>query len=131
MSKAKGIRGEREVLHKFWNTGEWVALRVPASGSMPFPCPDIIAGNHSRRLAIECKVTSSASQYFSPDQIADLVTFSRLFGAEPWVSVKFLRKGTYFLSLDDLRKTPKHFVASLEICQQLGLSFDELIRKTN
>jgi len=95
MSKQKGIRGEREVLHKFWETGEWVALRVPASGSMPFPCPDIIAGNHSRKIAIECKVCGSHAQYFSHSQIDDLVKFSRLFGAEPWVSIKFLRKGTF------------------------------------
>jgi len=127
MSKPKGIRGERELLHQFWNTGTWAALRAPASGSMRFPSPDLLVGNHSRTLAIECKVTASSSQYFTHQEIEELIEFSRLFGAEPWVWVKFLRKGSYFVSVHDLKKTSKHYMTSLSTCEQLGLGFDEMI----
>ncbi len=128
MSNAKGTRGEREILHQFWGTADWAAIRVPASGAMPYPSPDVLAGNHSRKLAIECKVTSADSQYFSHEQIDNLREFSRRFGAEPWVSIKFLRRGTFFVSAGDLKKTPKHYVVSLETCQSLGLSFEDITR---
>ena len=125
---SKATRGERELLHQFWNTGTWAALRAPASGSMRFPSPDLIVGNHSRRLAIECKVTASDSQYFSHKEIDELVLFSSLFGAEPWVWVKFLRKGAYFVSAHDLLKTPKHYVITFSRCESLGLGFEDITR---
>jgi len=127
MSKEKGIRGEREVLHQFWKTGEWVALRVPASGSMPYPCPDVLAGNHSRTLAIECKVTKNSSQYFSHREIKDLQTFSRLFGAEPWVGVRFDRVGWRFFCVEDLKITPRGYGISFSMAKLKAVVFDELV----
>ena len=55
--KAKGTRGERELVKAF-NENGWVCIRVAGSGSSRYPSPDILAGNAMRRVAIECKVTA-------------------------------------------------------------------------
>lgn len=62
-TKAKGSKGERFLLTKFWENG-WACLRTAGSGSMSFPAPDLIAGNKIRRVAVECKVTKDESKYF-------------------------------------------------------------------
>jgi Holliday junction resolvase len=55
-AKAKGSKGERELV-AFFNENGWNCVRIAGSGSSKYPCPDILAGNAIRRLAIECKVT--------------------------------------------------------------------------
>ena len=62
--KSKGINGERELIHKFWNTNSWAAVRVAGSGSMKYPSADILASNKLRKLAIECKVIKEHKKYF-------------------------------------------------------------------
>ena len=61
--KSKGINGERELVHMFWNRG-WACLRIAGSGSSKYPSPDILAGNKLRKLAIECKITKDQKKYF-------------------------------------------------------------------
>lgn len=124
--KKKGTLAERELVSAFWEKG-WAAIRVAGSGSMHFPSPDVLAGNKSRYLAIECKVTKNKNKYFEKKEIENLLFFSSHFGAEAWVSVKFLRNTVYFISLDDLKKTEKSFVISLEKAKMVGLSFNQLV----
>lgn len=128
--KAKGTAAERALIHLFWGAG-WAACRVAGSGAIKYPVPDVIAANNLRKLAIECKATADTSQYFNHKEITDLKEFGQRFGAETWVSVKFNREGTYFLSLDDLEPTDKHFVAHLDVAKRRGLSFEELVGKKN
>jgi holliday junction resolvase Hjr len=123
--KSKGIQGERDLIHRFWGVG-WAALRVAGSGSMQFPSPDLLVGNRVRVLAIECKITSDKSKYFEKAEIKDLRVFAEYFGAEPWVAVKFLRQGWFFLGIEDLEETEKSYVLSFERAKSLGLSFEEL-----
>ena len=52
--KAKGINAERELVHLFHKFG-WSAVRIAGSGSSKYPCPDVLAGNGFRRIAIEAK----------------------------------------------------------------------------
>ena len=125
--KQKGTAGEREVLDFFWKTDEWAALRTPGSGSARFPSPDIIAGNGIRTLAIECKVTGSTSQYLTKAEIEQLQAFAKKFKAEPWVGVKYPRKGWYFFMLEDLQETGKHFAAPHKLAELKGVRFEELI----
>ena len=126
--KSQGIAAERELLHKFWNTGRFIAMRAPGSGAIKYPVPDLLVGNHLRRFAIECKTTKSQRQYLRSEQINDLKTFSDTFGAEPWVAVRFPDKNWYFLSLEDLDKTAgNNFVISLESAKRKGLFFEEII----
>ena len=127
--KSKGINAERELLHKFWNTGKWIALRAPASGSMKYPCPDLLVGNLDRKLAIECKSTGSDKQYLRREQIDDLITFSKVFGAESWVGVRFDNLNWFVVSVLDLKETKgDNFVISVEYARERGLLFEELIR---
>ena len=133
-----GTRAERELLHRFWNTGKWVVLRAPSSGAIKYPCPDLLAGNRERKLAIECKSTGSNKQYFTGKEVEELCGFSKIFGAEPWVAVRFAagnksQKGThkpewYFFNIEDLSETTGgNFVVSVDIAKRKGLLFEELV----
>ena len=123
--KAKGIGAERELIHSFW-LHSWAAVRVAGSGSMRYPSPDILAANQKRRLAVECKASKGKYQYLTKEEIGELKRFCELFGAEPWVGVKF-RSEWYFISLDDMKETGKSFVVSVELAKQKGLTFNELL----
>ena len=125
--KAKGTGAERELIHLFW-ANSWAAARVAGSGSMRYPSPDILASNSIRKLAVECKASKAEYQYLSKDEISELKEFCRIFGAEPWVGVKFSVEW-FFMSLDDLKETGKNFVVSRELAKQKGLAFNEFICK--
>jgi Holliday junction resolvase len=131
--KSKGIGAERELLHKFWANG-FIAMRSPASGAIKYPSPDLLVGNALRKMAIECKTTNSEKQYISSDQIGQLKKFSEIFGAEPWVAVRFNMtlfdtEGWYFISLDDLKETEgKNYVVSLSLAKARGMLFEEVIK---
>jgi Holliday junction resolvase len=127
-TKAKGINAERDLIHKFWSTGTWVALRTAGSGSMRYPSPDILAGNKLRKIAIECKVTGEDKKYLTKDDIAQLKEFCDNFGAEPWIGVRLDGGSWHFLTLEDLDETEKGYVISSEIASRKGLLFEELIK---
>lgn len=125
-SKTKGINAERELVHLF-NEAGWSCIRVAGSGSSKYPSPDILAGNASRRLAIECKVTKEDKKYFQPDEIEQLKTFSQRFGAESWIGIKFARQPWYFVLLEDLESTGNCQAISLELARSKGLAAKELL----
>ena len=124
--KAKGSKGERELV-KFFNENGFSCLRAAGSGSSQYPSPDILAGNAIRRLAVECKVTKDKKKYFSDQEIEQLRIFSKNFGAEAWVAVKFPDQDWYFLMLEDLENTGKCWLASLEKAKIRGLTKEELL----
>ena len=126
--KSKGINGERDLVHKFW-AKNWACLRIAGSGSMQYPSPDILVGNSLRRLAIECKVTKEDNKYFEKNEIDSLKTFANIFGAEPWVAIKFKGHEWYFMSLEDLTETDKCFMADVSAAKNKGLLFEEMIDK--
>jgi len=126
--KSKGSRAERELLHMFWETGKWAALRAPGSGSMPRPCPDVLAGNGKRYIAVECKSIKADRKYFDKKEIDDLIEFSRLFGAEPWIGMRFDNMKWYFLKIEELGSSKGGMAyASKELVMKKGLTFEELI----
>ncbi len=125
--KGKGSCAERELVHKFWATGSWAAHRIAGSGSSKYPSPDIIASNNIRRLAIECKSCSAKSVYIPKREIEELKRFGVMFGAEPWVGVKFSRLPWMFMSLDDMIETDASFATNIENSKAKGLLFDEII----
>lgn len=125
--KAKGIRAERELIALFWGTGGWAAHRIAGSGSSRFPSPDILAGNSLRRLAIECKSTKKTSKYLTREEVGQLKCFAEIFGAEPWIAVRFDK--WFFLNLEDLRETKKGYMISEAIARTKGLLFEELVIK--
>ncbi len=124
--KSKGIKAERDLVQLFCMTGDWLAIRVAGSGSSRFACPDVLAGNRIRKLAIECKTVSTENKYLSEADIDQIKEFADVFGAEPWIGVKF-RSEWFFLSIDDLKKTNKGYAISKELAKNKGLLFEELI----
>jgi len=126
--KSKGINAERDLIHKFWGSEEWSAVRIAGSGSNKYPSADVLASNKLRKLAIECKTTKEKSKYLSTDDVNQLKTFAEIFGAEPWIGVKFNKEEWFFLSLEDLKSTGDNFVVSVDIARNKGLLFEELIK---
>ena len=124
--KAKGTRGERELV-KFFNEAGWVCIRAAGSGSSRYPAPDLLAGNAIRRLAIECKMIGSEKKYFVQEEIDQLQTFAQKFGAESWIGIRFPAEEWYFLMLEDLEKTGTNWAISVELAKRKGLKFEELI----
>lgn len=124
--KSKGINAERELIHLFWGGG-WAAIRVAGSGAIKYPVPDVLAGNSSRKIAVECKAAKGEYQYLQKETVDSLRTFSRLFGAEPWIGVRFDNESWYFVSVEDLDSTGNNFVVSRVSARQKGLSFNEMI----
>ncbi len=128
MSKAKGSRAERVLLAMFWENS-FAGFRAPGSGSTPLPSPDILVGNGKRYFAIECKSIKTKVKYLEAEQIRELVDFSKRFGAEPWIGVRFNNLGWYFIQPHKLEKTKTGtLIASLEFLQKEGLRFQDLIK---
>jgi Holliday junction resolvase len=127
--KQKGIGAERELIHKFWDTQIWAAIRIAGSGAIKYPVPDVLAANNLRKLAIECKSTKSDKQYLNRAQVESLVEFSQKFGAEPWIGVRYDGLGWRFFSIEDLHETPAGYAANKSHAEVKGLTFDELIGK--
>ncbi|MEK6934691.1 MAG: Holliday junction resolvase Hjc [Nanoarchaeota archaeon] len=127
--KKKGSRLERELFHMFWETKGWGALRVAGSGSTTLPAPDLIVGNGSRVLAIECK-SGKGRRDIRADQVEELKLFSKIFGAEPWVGVRFDNRPWYFLKVNDIGKTKgEHYFVDENLVLKNGIAFNELIGK--
>ncbi len=123
--KAKGINAERELIHLFHSLG-WSAVRIAGSGSTRYPAPDVLCGNGFRRIAIEAKTVSSSRKYFSHEDLNQLYEFSRTFGCESWLAVKFSEMDWVFFNPEDLLETKTAFVATVELAQRSGLSAHEL-----
>ena len=129
MSKQKGTRAERELLHMLFNKG-WHVIRSAGSGSIGLPNPDLLSGKNGRILAIECKSLSKENKYFKEQEIKELKQFSNKFGAEPWLGLRFDNIGWFFIQPDKLNKTKSNYFAiSLEEIKEKGLNFKDLIKK--
>lgn len=121
--KGKGTKAERELLHMFWRNN-WACTRCAGSGSMQYDSPDLIAGHGEKKICIECKSTSSNIQYFSKEEIFSLRSFCHLFGAEPYVGVRFDNKPWVFCRINKLKETKRFFCLSEDRDTK---SFEELI----
>lgn len=124
--KSRGTNAERDLIHKFWENG-WAAMRAAGSGSSQYPSPDIIVSNNLRKIAIECKLTTEKRKYFTAQEVYELKEFSNIFGAEPWLAIKFFREPWYFFTLECVDQTKNNFVMTLEKAKTLGITFEELI----
>jgi Holliday junction resolvase len=127
MSKTGSIE-ERDLVHKLWDSG-FAAMRAPASGgATKKPLPDVLAGNGKLYLAIEVKSTKQDHIYIDNLKIANLIEFSNIFGAIPYVGAKFTREPWRFIKLEDLHVTrSKNYRVNKELAFSKGLEFDEII----
>lgn len=124
--KSKGTNAERELVHKFWASG-FAALRSAGSGSMKYPSPDLLIAKEGRIIALECKVTKNLYKYFEKKGIYDLEEFSKKFGAESCVGVKFPKHGWFFLKTKDLKEKGKSFMIDIDLAKNTGFLFDDFI----
>ncbi len=122
--KSRGINAERELVHKFWAAG-WACIRVAGSGSSRYPSPDLLAGNARRKLAIECKMTTGEAKYLGKEDIEQIRTFAKAFGAEAWIAVKISHIWR-FLMLEDVRETLKGYAINKDLAESKGLTFEEI-----
>ncbi len=125
--KSIGTQGEREIVKRFWENG-WASIRSPGSGSSRFPSPDVIAGNKNRKIVIEAKVTRDDKKYFDLEEIEQIKVFGLVFGAEPWVAVKFKGEDWLFVTLEDLSSSGNGFVLTKEVAKRKGLLIEEVIK---
>jgi len=126
-TKKKGTKAERELFHLFWDNG-WGCARVAGSGSSKRPSTDLVAGNGSRVLALECKAIKTDKKYFDEDSIQQMLTFSSTFGAEPWIAVRFDNIGWFFVPVENLKESKgKSSFVSLDFARKKGKTFEELI----
>ena len=126
--KSKGINAERDLIHKFWATNKWAAIRIAGSGSMRYPSADILATNKLRKLAIECKTTKEQKKYFTKEEIEQFKLFAERFGAEPWIAIKFKGVEWLFLPINEITETKKCFLVDIKIAKRKGALFEELIK---
>ena len=128
-TKGKGARTERELLHKFWEH-KWLCIRIAGSGSMPHPCPDLLAGRKGRSLAIECKSSKGTQRrYIETRQIQELDEFARGFGAEAWIGVRFNGLPWKFLKPTQLGTSQRAFYVDRALAHAKGIDFLSLIAR--
>ena len=126
--KAKGTAAENELIHKFWETGDWVCVRVAGSGSTKYPSPDLLASRGDKKVVMEVKVTNSAKKYFAGQEIRDLEYFAQKFGAQAWIGVKFAQNQWYFIPTSELDVTKSvNYVISLIDMKRKGFAFNEML----
>ena len=126
----KGSTEERDLVHKLWDKG-FAAMRAPASGgATKKPLPDVLAGNSKIYLAIKVKTTTKDKIYIDSPQIDSLVEFSDIFGATPYLGMKFKYTKWLFLSPDILEKTKNgNYKITKDYSLEKGLELDEITGK--
>ncbi|MBI2564844.1 hypothetical protein HYV79_02535 [Candidatus Woesearchaeota archaeon] len=124
--KIKGVNGERELVHLFWQNN-WTAWRIAGSGSIKYPSPDIVAGKGLRKIIIECKTTNSEIQYFSQKEIDDLFFLSEKIHVEPWLAIKFSRQDWLFIQPNYLNINSKSLCISKKEIEIKGKTFQQLL----
>ncbi|MDO9045590.1 MAG: Holliday junction resolvase Hjc [Methanobacteriaceae archaeon] len=124
----KGSREERDLVRILWEE-KFAAMRAPASGgATKKPLPDVLAGNGEKYLAIEVKTTTKDRIYIDSPKIEGLCEFSNIFGAIPYVGIKFKYKKWRFLSPDDLFQTKNgNYRLDLDLALEKGLELNELL----
>ena len=123
----KGSAEERDLVHKLWDRN-FAAMRAPASGgATKKPLPDVVAGNGNIYLAIEVKTTIKDKLYIDYPQIDALIEFCEIFGATPYLGVKFKYTKWLFLSPDNIERTKKNnYMVEKNYALEYGLEIDEI-----
>ncbi len=124
----KGSAEERDLVHKLWDK-KFAAMRAPASGgATKRPLPDVLAGNGEIYLAIEVKTTTKEKIYVDSPQIDALCEFSGIFGAIPYLGIKFKYTKWLFLVPEKIERTKSdNYKIEKVKALEMGLELDEIV----
>jgi len=129
-----GDASERELVNTLRNDFAYGAIRIPSSGSATdADLPDVLAGECepgsagvlgyrvSRALAFEVKKSGGDPVYIGKDEADALVRFAQVFGAEPFIAVRWksneIRDTTFYCRHPyDCHETEKYYRAKREDC---------------
>ncbi len=127
MSNTKGDRRERELVNRLDKAG-FAVMRAPASGSATDrELPDVLAGDGGSFYAIEAKSSAGDPIYLTGEEVEALVYFSRNFGANARIGVRFDREDWYFFHPGDLYVTDGgNYRVKKKTALTEGVDFDEL-----
>jgi len=126
----KGSAEERNLVNQLWGK-KFAAMRAPASGgATKRPLPDVLAGNGKIYLGIEVKTTTKEKIYIDSPQIDGLCEFCEMFGAEPYIGIKFKYTKWLFLSPEKVERTrSNNYRIEKDKALKNGLELDEIIGK--
>jgi Holliday junction resolvase len=125
MGSKKGIKFERELIHRLWENG-FAAVRSAGSGAARYPMPDIVAGNGEKFIAFEVKKREKMPVYLTGREVKELAMFSNLFGAEPFIAVKIPKENWRFFSIDGLKETESSYKIDEKIFKN-GLELEDVL----
>ncbi len=100
----KGAKHERELLEMFWKEG-FAVVRSAGSGKTRHPNPDLVVSNGKRFYAIECKSSKMEVIVIPGWQVEELEKFSRIFGAEAVLAIRFNHSQWRFLRPEQMERT--------------------------
>lgn len=126
MSKTKGTYYERQLVKAFWDAGFGVVRSPTSGGATSRTLPDIIVGNGKKYYAIEVKMKKSLPVYIRPEQMEELLEFSKRFGAEPYVAVKLPYQSWKFVLATEIPRNGKNYKVGKEEYLK-GLKLDDLL----
>ena len=116
-TKQKGIKAERELLHKL-QEADFAVARIAGSGLLA-PC-DLIAAKSNQVFAIECKTTKKQVKYIKKEQLNALIEFARKFKARPIIAVKFRK--WFFVDPAKLRLKGKNLAITKAEAEKFNLN---------
>jgi len=128
---SKGVREERELVRILDGLG-FAVLRAPASGSRTkLDRPDLLAGRKGFIIALEVKSTSRETLYLREETVAQLLRFSKRFGAKPFLAVKFKHKRRRWLlvEVEGFRRTGRGFKLTLREALKKGFTPEALVTR--
>ncbi|WP_435067818.1 Holliday junction resolvase Hjc [Haloplanus sp. C73] len=124
----KGDRRERELVNELDAAG-FAVMRAPASGSATErDLPDVLAGDGEQFFAIEAKSSAGDPIYLTGEEVEALIYFSRNFGANARIAVRFDREDWYFFHPGDLYVTDGgNYRVKKETALESGTDLDGLV----
>ena len=68
------------------------------------------------------------NKYLPKEDVEQLKKFADIFGAEPWIAVRFKGYDWYFISLGDMLEAKKSFIIDVGTAKSKGLLFEEMVK---
>ena len=125
---AKGANAEREMARILWDYG-FAMMRAAGSGKSTLPSPDMVAIKKGRIIAFECKAWKGRYLNIEHKQMDELAEWCRMAKADFFIAWKVPHKGWFLINRNDMKKTAKAYVISVETAKKKGKKIESLIHK--